>query len=722
MIFYRKAKKVSAKNSLFLGKGWICYLLFYCFFFQLPLQSITVDLREPTFSEGILKTEKGGVITAPNIRIQAQKIIYSKVENDGTCLVFLEAEDDLIVEFGEYVFVGRRLEYDFETKKGILYDGRTAVEPWFFGGKEIHLCPDGSYLIYEGFATTSENYKTEWRIETDEASLVDHRILTARNVNLRIFNVPLLWMPRFRINLDTIFNSPFRYTVRFGGTQGPRIGVSYDAFTWRGLKTRIMLDYRLKRGWGGGAEFDYKSPTNFGHFHAINYIAKDTTIYNRKPKTRYRYQGLYTNSLDCGKTTLLGSYDILSDKDMATDYDDKGLQLETAKPTQIEIRRQESNWIVDLLARFRVNSFQTVKQELPTLSGSLRPFVLGNTGIISENRFKFSYLELEFTDDRPDGKNFNSPRYELFHSFYRPYSWNVLNITPQAGVLAIYYGNNPDKFERWMTIGLFECEVNTNLYRFYGNCKHAISPYANYQYFTYPTTFPNDHYIFDIDDGWYRLNMLRLGVNNNFYTKTCDGCIYRKLYTDFFIYGFFDTETLPYEVPKAYTKVVYNVTPFLRHTMVGAWDIQRNMLDHWNYELQWTVNNNTAVAAEYRHRSPYDWRKADHTNFILDSFREAEELRFSELSDRRDTFLLHFYHRFHPNWALEFQSRKGWDRTDEPSYFEFEVDLLGTFRSYWHLRISYRHRTDDDRISFNFSIGLRRPDDYDPNCVPCLEF
>jgi hypothetical protein len=408
---------------------------------------------------------------------------------------------------------------------------------------------------------------------------------------------------------------------------------------------------------------------------------------------------------------------------MATDYSDKGLRLATAKRTQLDIRRKESDWILNLLARFRVNSFQTLKEELPTLSGSFRPFEIGSTGIISDNRFRFSYLELEYTDNRPNVHNYNSPRYELSHKLYRPFRLGPVNLTPEVGGIAIFYGNNSDRFERWSTVALFEIEANTDLYRFYGNCKHVVSPYARYQLYSHPTTSPADHFIFDISDGLYRLNSLRLGIHNNLYTKNCDACIYRKLYTDFYAYAFFDTKSIPVIVPKAYAQVVYNFSPCIRATVRGAWDFKKNMMDHLNYRLEWTLNSDMAFTAEYRHRSPFDWRKVDHTNFFLDSFRDIEELRQSTLSDRRDTVLLNFFYRFHPNWAFSVLSRNGWNRIDEPSYKEYQIDLLGDFRSTWHLKFSYRHKEDDDRFSINFSVGLKRPNCcYPASLVPCLEF
>ncbi|MFQ5728733.1 MAG: hypothetical protein ACE5GN_00010 [Waddliaceae bacterium] len=684
---------------------------------------LTVDLREPTYSEGVLTTEKGGVITGPNLRIQARKILYTRKKVEGRQLIYLEAEGDLILEYGEYIFVGRKLEYDFKENKGVLYNGRTEVGPWFFGGEEIHLNPNGSYTLHHGFATTSENYKTGWQIESEKACLKGNHFLTAHNVKFRYISLPLFWMPSLRMNLDSIFNSPFRYTIRWGGTQGPRVGMTYEIFSWKRWKTFLRLDYREKRGLGGGLEMEYKSPDHKEFFRSVNYIAEDTTRYDRKERNRYRFQGTYSNLLDCDRTSIHLTYDKLSDKEMATDYSDKGLHLDTAKRTQLNIRRKESDWILNLLARFRANNFQTVKQELPTISGTFRPFEIGSTGIISDNHFKLSYLELEYTDNRPNVHDYNSPRYELAHKLYRPFRLGPLNLTPEFGGIAIYYGNNPDKFERWTTIALFEMEANTDLYRFYGNCKHVLSPYVRYQLYTHPTTSPDDHFIFDINDGLYRLNSLQLGLHNNLYTKNCNACIYRKLYTDVYTYAFFDTDSIPIIVPKVYTKIVYNLSPSIRTTIHSAWDFYKNMLDHLNYRLEWTLNSDIAIAAEYRHRSPFDWRKVDHTDFILDSFRNIKELRKSSLSDRRDTVLLHFFYRFHPNWAFSVQSRNGWNRIEEPSYHEYQVDLLGDFRSTWHARFSYRHKEDDDRFSVNFSIGLNRPDTSSPAClVPCIEF
>src|ERR1700733_15863767 len=79
-------------------------------------KGIEAHLREPEYTDGVLQTEKGGVVTSPGIRIQASNICYQKKIVEGQPLHRIEAEGALLLEYGEYIFVGTRLEYDFESQ------------------------------------------------------------------------------------------------------------------------------------------------------------------------------------------------------------------------------------------------------------------------------------------------------------------------------------------------------------------------------------------------------------------------------------------------------------------------------------------------------------------------------------------------------------------------------------------------------------------------------
>lgn len=674
-------------------------------------EGITVDLREPLYSDGVLSTEKGGIITASQLRIQALHLIYTRKVVDKKSIWTIEAEGELIVEFGEYVFVGEKLIYDFQTNEGVIYKGKTAVEPWYFGGEKLELKPDGSYIIYDGYVTTSERDQPDWGIYSNVVHVEKDRYLKAQQIHVRVYNYTILWIPTLRVNLDSIFDNPIRYRFRWGGRQGPRFGLTYEIFSWNRWKTFIRFDYRLTRGPGGGIETRYHSLDHKTEFQSINYLAKDSSILHPHEKARYRFEGVFRKMMHEDKTRILFTYDKISDKDMPSCYYDRDFDFDTAERTQLLIRREELDWIGNFYTRVRINSFQTLKQELPTLDVNFKPFELRSTGIIFENFSNASYLDFKYSKFLEHVRNYSSSRFEYRPTLYRPcVIGRFLTLTPELGMVTILYGDSPKKEEQWLTLGKAGLNLQSQLYRFYGSIKHVIEPYAFYRYYSSPTSSSHQHYIFDLSDGWARLNYLSFGVNNAFYAKKSDCCVSRILSADLYTYAFFDTHKMHQVIPRVYSRVTCFSLPTIKHTLDTAWDIEYNQLDYFNFRSDWTLSADFAITLEYRHRSAFYWRKVDRENFFLDVFHSEKQLHHSPLSDRRDTLLVHFFYRFHPNWACEFTSRQGWNRTREPSYLEYEIDLLTTVQTAWHLRFSFQHQENDNRVAMYLNIGLKRPD------------
>src|SRR5262249_18287051 len=144
----------------------------------------------------------------------------------------LWAEGDLMIEYGCDLFVGEKIEYDFNKKTGVVQNGRGAMYPWYFGGEEIALCPDGSYKMHNAYFTTTEDRRKDWEILVSDATITDNCYLCANNLKLILFNHSLFQIPYFQMNLDFIFDTPFRYYFQAGGTRGTRFGIQYRIFTW----------------------------------------------------------------------------------------------------------------------------------------------------------------------------------------------------------------------------------------------------------------------------------------------------------------------------------------------------------------------------------------------------------------------------------------------------------------------------------------------------------
>ncbi len=674
-------------------------------------EGITVDLRNPTYAGGILWTEEGGVVQSPQIRVQAEKIYLTqtKGENDKPA-VSVVADGSIIVSFGPYLFVGDRVEYDFANKEGVIYNGRCAVEPWYFGGREIYLIGEEKIHIVDGYVTTSESEDPDWEIRYSNNIITCHRIMTAWGVEFHFFRWPIFWLPKLQVNLDWIFDSPIRYRVRWGGKQGMRLGMKYMVFDWNNLTTFLRFDYRVQRGPGGGIETHFNSPAKDHWFHSVSYIANDSSINDPSQQTRYRLEGIYHNEWDLGRTSLDLSYDYLSDKEMPTDYADNGLRIDAAQRTQLNLRRQEGQYVVgNFFTRVRINDFQTVKQELPSVETIFHPFSVLQTGTLSENKFKMGYFDFKYASDEEDVSDFNAWRCQFFHRLYRPFKLNKLTVTPQAQAIAILYGSSPQQDVKWLSLLSLGGEAKTNFYRIYKCFKHVVEPYILYQHLTNPTIDPDEHFIFDISDGWFDLNALRFGTRNIIYIKPDGAVISPYLSLDLYSYAFQNTTTILSSIPKVYLDVEWQPNYYLKHVFTSAWDNERNAINFLNYRIEATINEYAAFSCEYRQRSSFWWRKAQPDNFILDFFRSEQELRDSLVSDRRNTLLGHIYARLDPNWAANFMIRYGWNRLDEPSYLEYETDLIFNLRASWNARISYQKKEGENRLTFYFNLGGQKP-------------
>ena len=99
--------------------------------------SVVLDLQDPIYQNGMLSTTKGGVLMAPNLRIQAEKITYIR-QLDNTPQIFtVSCEGHLLVDYKNRILVGESFDYDFLTHTGRLICGKTASPPCMWAAKRF---------------------------------------------------------------------------------------------------------------------------------------------------------------------------------------------------------------------------------------------------------------------------------------------------------------------------------------------------------------------------------------------------------------------------------------------------------------------------------------------------------------------------------------------------------------------------------------------------------
>jgi hypothetical protein len=667
-------------------------------------ENLTIDLKNPTFVQGVIVTEEGGVITAPGMRIQAQKIAYTNKIENGLRVQKIVAEGDLMMEYADRVFVGSKLEYDFISKTGILWDGKTFVDVWFLGGERIELKADGTFYIYSAFVTTSENQENAWEINASKVKITDDHLLSARNIRFQFFKVPLFWFPSFKSNLKVFSDPPIRYKVVWDKGIGPRLTMRYRLFSWRDLNLFFRLDYRLQKGFGGAFESEYFSPDKLTTFVTRSYGARDKSFpYERGPH-RYRLQGLYHTQSRDGKTQAHLTYDKLSDTRMVGDFRSDDFEINTQKRTRLTVSHETPQTFAHFSLQPRINRFQSIDQELPLLSLGIRPFSIGSTGIISANYASAGFLDYVFANELRHefeklhlSSSTQSIRLETKNDLYRPFQWGPVRFTPQVGILGIFYSKSPEHHPIGQGIFTYGGQAHTHLWHTYSKFRHLIEPYFSYQGLTKPSEGLNDHFIFDINDGYFQLNQLRIGVRNALYL-TRKSRFLPTFSADLYTYGYFGKRHFAQTFPKSYLTFDWNRPSFTLKSGI-CWNNEEQVWDFTNIGIDWTLSEDFAFGVEFRHRSKFDWRKGNHENFILDVARPIPELLDSPLSDGRDTLLTRFQIRLAPRWTCHIQTRHGWGRSFEPRYNAGKIDLYTMLTCSWRLRLSYERIPGDNRFS-----------------------
>jgi hypothetical protein len=670
-------------------------------------ETLNVDLKNPTFSKGVISTTDGGVISGEGIRIQAQAITYTNTVQQGVRVQTILAEGDLLMEYGGRAFVGSKLEYDFTKRTGVLTDGKTFVDIWFLGGDRIELREDGSFYISSAFITTCESQENTWDINAQSIKITEEKLLSAKNIQFRFLKIPFFWLPAFKSNLKAFSDPPIRYKLIWDKGLGPRITMRYRVFSWEELNLFFRLDYRLKRGWGASVESEYFTPDQNTTFVTRSYGANDKTFPNEKGPNRYRLQGLYHRDSIDQHTQVHLTWDKLSDTRMIGDFRSEDFEINTEKRTRFLLQHQLDSAFFHLSVQPRINRFDSIDQELPLTSVGIRPFEIASSGIISSNWASAGYLNYVYANDLRQEfhelglkSSTKSARLETRNELYRPFEVKHIHVTPRIGVLGILYSNNPSSHATAQGILTYGLRGATSLQRSYSSFLHTTEPYLNFHGLSSPTSALSDHYYFDLNDGINQLNELRLGWKNTLipHSKT-----FPSFSTDLYTQAFLGHRAFATLFPKTYLNIEWKRPSYQVRSSI-AWNNEEQVWDFTNVATDITISEDIAFGLELRHRSKYDWRKADHDNFILDVSRPIHELLHSPISDGRNTLLTRFFFRLAPKWTCQIQSRTGWGRRNEPTYNTGKVDLVTLLTCSWKLRLSYERMPNDNRFSSSLSL------------------
>lgn len=674
-------------------------------------KSIDIDLKKPQYADGVWSTSSGGVISNEDMRVQAKNIYYTLKKNPK--IQTLYAEGNVLLTWQGHSFTAEKIEYDFLRKEGKLTNARGAVPPWYVTAHTIQLKNKQTIGVKNANLTTCAHVNSEWSISSRNMEILKNGQIVARNVWVHFFSLPLFWMPSCSLNTHTLSDVPIRYSLRLGGTQIMQASMRYRFWASLQQELALRIDWRLKKGLGAALESQHESSDGLEHFKTNNYIAKDNSTTDERHQLRHRIEGYYQRSFSDGKTLLMASYDHLSDKDMPQDYNEGQFNLKTEEKTQVALRRQDENFLTNFYSRLRINSFETIKQELPTVMWSSKPWNLANTGILSYTSLKASYLYFVFSKEskrlsrlqNTPLEDFDSLRGVFKQRFTRSFHLFPLHFTPELGLTGLYYNKTQRDHSSFAANAYAGYLLNMHLYANGESWRHQLTPFVSQYTFSKPSTNINDHPVFDMDDFLNEFHILSFGIQNHIYNLSYQN-FRRILFAEISANAFINTPTVSQKIPKVFTHIVWDPTENIRSKLSMSYHTQRKYLDFLNLSLENTLSKKLAYALEFRHRKRTHWRKVDHSLFLLESLKTEEELLQTHLSDRHDTLLARAFCNLTPNCSLQGESRWSFRRKETPKAFhEYALSLISKFQCNWMLKISYE-KTIADRHRYAFSLDL----------------
>lgn len=669
--------------------------------------SVTVDLMNPYYSEGVLNTEDGGVVKGEDFYLQAQKIKYTYTSNGGVLVHQIQAEGNILLHYQGRVFVGKKIFFNFVTGQGVIEEGRTLATPFYVSSKKIYVFPNKKYQAIDASLTSCEHVSSSWDIHAKKIC-VENKYLDAKGVRFRFLDSFSLPLPSFYLNLEKEKQYPLlQYQVLFEKWR-PRISFRYQAYSWEEFFLFLRLDYLLpedawknsqwQKGFGGAIETEYFSKDKKSFLLTRNYIANDILIDEPHQKLLYRLQGEGSFLSNNEKTTGYISWDKFSDIKMSGDFDTEDFEVNPRKRNELLIRHKENYLITSLYVHPRLNPFETINQDLPTYKLLPYPLFSKDSKIISDNWLKTSYLNLEYSNDL-DGalKDYDSIRLQNYHNIYRNFSLGPVSITPNTGISGIFYSNTPKESSKGIGLFFYGLDAHTEVYKCYDQKKHIIRPYITYQQL-FASSNPNSHFIFSLDDGYNNFSELKSGIKNLIYSKENTSTWIIDLYA----LAFFDQNKIQ-TVQKLYCSCQW-LLPYLDFTADTAYDFEHSTLDHSNFLSRLTVNEDLAFSLEFRYRSKFCWRKSDYTNYFVDITRNQNDLLLSPLSDRRISLLTNIFFRLSPFWACHIQSHHGFYREKMLPFNEFKIDLLTSLSTFWKVTLSFEHTEGGNQWSVSYKL------------------
>jgi len=435
---------------------------------------------------------------------------------------------------------GERMKFNFGTMKGDFIDAEFDGHPFRGAGKKISRVDDGHIVIDDGYITTCDLDHPHFRFFSKKVDLYPQEKATAKNVQLKVGNVPIMYLPRFTQDLKD--RKPvFMIIPGYKKDWGAFALGQYRYHLTEKVKGVIHMDYRTQKGLAEGVDLEYQSE-HIGSGILRTYYMNERDRGNSKiwedddPPTveRERYKIEYRHNWKIDeRTQAVGQYYKLSDADFLKMYFEREYDRDPNPDTYFLLTRNLDYSTLSFRTDVRVNRFVDAVERLPEIGYTLPDVKIGDTGFYFKDSTTYSNLDKKTAS--PSEIRQKTMRLDTENILSYPFKISFIQLRPFAGGRQTYYSRtaDPGNSNSVRTIFKTGSDLSAKFFRVFdlktnkfgldiNRLRHVVTPSLAYYYDHQPSISADELDQYDSVDALDRAHGINFSLENKLQTKRDD--------------------------------------------------------------------------------------------------------------------------------------------------------------------------------------------------------
>ena len=608
---------------------------------------------------------KGNItVDYEGIRLTCDKItVYSETKDS-------EAEGNVVLKTPGAELKGEKVNYNFNTKVGEILKARASSEGWYAFGEKIELLSNSAYKIINGYITSCNLPKPHYKIVAKNVTVypVTNKVV-AKDVTVKVGNAPVAYLPKYHFSLK----SGGWPTVSVIPGKKSKWGIfalnsyRYEINDENALTLRV--DERSK--WGLAEGFDYKYSLNgFGggllRTYYTNQRNVDRNESEKGEQQRYRIQARHRWDIS-DRAMAIMEYHRMSDDTMTKDYFYREEYEREASPeSYIYALDRQSEYSLSVLARKRVNHFQTVTERLPEVRFDLKDQRLFDLPVYFKTDTTFTNLNKKTSDNANDS---NVTRFDVYNKLSTPLKLiDFLSVSPFVGMRDTFFSrelnDDKDEFRTALYTGFDMSTKFSKTYEASGKfmgvdfnkLRHIVTPTVEYKYIHQPSVDYTKLEQFDDIDAIDQKSNFTLGFENRLQTKRMIGESLKTvdlgylLITSDYLYkpeglgsqfstvkG--DLELTPFQWLRFESDTRYD--PDTKDFQTWNTDLYLNKTEKWQFGVgsRYEQNEVSELTSELFYKLNNDWSFRTFSRYDLKEVEDSGTKYINEFKDKEFTVI-----------------------------------------------------------------------------------